>query len=590
MTTQNANQKSNISLYLNGKDKIIPALSHNKTIKGTIKKTVFYCRKSQESEERQALSIPSQIDECWNIAGKYNIPTENLEIIEESKTAKQPGRPKFTRLIEDMIRGNVDYIVCWKLDRLSRNAVDGLNIIHLLEQKAIQKIVTIQQEYLPEANHIMMYLEFGMAAQYSRDLSENVKRGNKKKLESGWYTGAPPLGYLNNPDKHGTPIINDPERYHLVKKMWNLMLTSQYTVPQVLDIANTELSLTSPKKQRLGGRPIAQSGLYLVFKNPFYYGLMKRGDVEAWGKHEPMITEAEFNRVQEIIGMRSSPRPKNKEFAFRGTIRCGECGCMVTAEYTTNRYGTRYTYYHCTKKRNTKEFKCGQKTIRLEKLEEQITEALKQIEIPESFKNWAIEHLNELSKEEAKEVTKRHRAEEQNSKRIQDKLDKLMQMRLEDLIDNEEFLNEKSKLLKEKRRIEEILNGVKYRAESWYDLSVKTFEFANGAKEWFKTATKSEKTGILLTMGTDFKLMDRELEITWQKPLELIKNGKERIRLEPLKIEAKLTGNGLNVEFRQKGGLELEKSIVTKGKNESQKEQILLWCARTESNCQPPDP
>jgi len=570
MTTRGLTQReSRINIYQNeGQNSL--NLPNTKTNK----KTVFYCRKSQESEERQALSIPAQIDECWNIAGRYNIPTENLEIIEESKTAKQPGRPKFTRLIEDMKRGKVDYIVCWKLDRLSRNAVDGLNVIHLLEQKAIQKIVTIQQEYLPEANHIMMYLEFGMASQYSRDLSENVKRGNRRRLEDGWLTGRTPIGYLNNADKYGDPIINDPERYPIVKKIWQKMVTGQYSVPQILDIANNEWKLNSPKKRKTGGNPISISGLYDILKNPFYYGLLKRGGVEAWGKHSAMITEDDYNKVQQLLG-RKGQRPKSKEFAFRGVIKCGECGYTVTPEHTTNRHGTTYAYYHCTKK-PSRDLKCSQKSIRLEKLEEQITEALEQIEIPERFKNWAIEYLNELNKEEAKEVTKRHRAEEQNAKNVQADLDKLMQMRLRDIIDDEEFLKEKTKLNKEKRRIEEILSSVEYRAGSWFDLSVKTFEFANGAKEWFKTATKEEKTEILLTMGTEFKLMDKKLEIVWQKPLELIK---ETIRLEPLRIEPKITKNGVNVEFKKGGALVPSKNIVMTREKEIQESEILLWRA-----------
>ena len=80
----------------------------------------------------------------------------------------------------------IDTVICWKLDRLARNPIDGSAIIWALEQRYINQIVSINQTYLPEDNHVMMHLEFGMASQYSRDLSTNVKRGNLKKLENGW--------------------------------------------------------------------------------------------------------------------------------------------------------------------------------------------------------------------------------------------------------------------------------------------------------------------------------------------------------------------------------------------------------------------
>ena len=120
------------------------------------------------------------------------------------------------------------------------------------------------------------------------------------------------MGYLNNSDRHGDPIVKDPERFELVKKMWNMMISGNYTVPKVLKVANEEWGFKLPKKGKTGDKPLTRSGLYHLFNNPFYYGLMKRGGMEHWGKHEPMITEEEFSVVQNLLNRNGTTRPKTK--------------------------------------------------------------------------------------------------------------------------------------------------------------------------------------------------------------------------------------------------------------------------------------
>jgi len=104
------------------------------------------------------------------------------------------------------------------------------------------------------------------------------------------------------------------------------------------------------------------------------------------------------------------------------------------------------------------------------------------------------------------------------------------------------------------------------------------------AKEWFKTVTKEEKTEIPLTMGTEFKLIDKKLEIIWQKPLELIK---ETVWLEPLRIEPKITKNRVNVEFKKGSGLVPSNNVVMTREKEIQESEILLWRGKPVSNLRP---
>jgi len=187
-------------------------------------KYFLYARKSSESEDRQVASIPSQIDELKKLAQKYNLKI--IDVLIEEKSAKAPGRPIFSQMVAEIHKGVADGIICWKLDRLARNPVDGGTISWLLQQSLIKHIQTYEKSYYPQDNVLMMSLEFGMANQYIIDLSVNAKRGHRNKIQNGWYPHRPPLGYLNN--KYKQPdlpsIYKDPDSFPLLKKLWDTLL------------------------------------------------------------------------------------------------------------------------------------------------------------------------------------------------------------------------------------------------------------------------------------------------------------------------------------------------------------------------------
>src|SRR5665213_2599172 len=99
----------------------------------------IYCRKSSEAEDRQVLSNDSQKVELRAVAAKLNLPV--IELLEESMTAKEPGRPIFNKMMERLHRGEAAGVICWKLDRLARNPVDGGAITWSIKRDGI-KVIT----------------------------------------------------------------------------------------------------------------------------------------------------------------------------------------------------------------------------------------------------------------------------------------------------------------------------------------------------------------------------------------------------------------------------------------------------------------
>lgn len=502
-------------------------------------KYVIYARKSTESEDRQVLSIDSQVNELRAVAARHGI--EVACVLQESMSAKAPGRPIFNKLMEDVEAGRIAGILCWKLDRLARNPVDGGRIIWCIKNNRLRIFTPSQGYSVEEENTILMYVEFGMAQKYIDDLGKNVRRGNKTKLEMGWLPGSAPLGYINKLDDH--TIIPDPERFDLVRKMWDLLLTGAYSPQRIREVVNKEWGFRTRKTKRMGGRPIAQSSIYRLFKNPFYYGMINRlSDGERGlhqGSHQQMITEEEFWQAQRILG-NPAPRPKSKEFAFTGLMRCGECGCMITAEEKVKKSGLRYIYYRCTKKKD--DVACSQKCSTDKQVEAQISDVLEKISIPQPFVLWAIEQLQSVNYSESSDRTHIYVTLQKTYNEVQAKLDRLLDLRLRDLLTDGEFSKEKTHLLAEQAKLKEKMGDTEQRAENWMQKVEEAFDFAVHASYWFEHGTLQDKRKVAARLGSNFVLKDGKLSVQLGNMWERFLKAHDQLQKDVNRLELKENG------------------------------------------------
>ena len=409
-------------------------------------KVALYVRKSTEGDEKQALSMPAQITELREYAAR-----EQLEIVasfQEAKTAKSPGRTQFQRMLHMLERGEAEGILAWHPDRLSRNSIDGGQIIHLLDTGALKGLYfpTLTFENNPQGK-FMLAIAFGQGKYFVDHLSENVKRGQREKIRRGEWTWPAPIGYKNNRETRN--IEPDPETAPLIRKAFELYATGDYTLP-LLRQTLKGLGLRSRK-----GYVLSNSCVQLVLQSPIYCGMMKVWGELHSGSFEPIIGKDLFDEVQNVMRKRGKKKTRRKhEFFFSGLMTCDSCACAITAEIQKG-----HKYYRCTKKKGA----CTEKHyLREEKLLSQVKKIVEQVSLPD---DWADAMLDYLDKEKAENLQE-HQAAIQRLREKKLSLDKklsdLLDLRLEGALDTQEYITKKNSLVSRKVTIEQEIADVEH--------------------------------------------------------------------------------------------------------------------------------
>ncbi len=329
-----------------GKEVILP----------TIKiKYCLYARKSTESDEKQALSIDSQVKEMLSIAERENL--EIIDIRRESHSAKDSGqRPVFKELLEDIRRKRFNGILTWAPDRLSRNAGDLGSLVDLMDEKQLLEIRTYGQHFHNSPNEKFLLMILCSQAKLENDnKSINVKRGLKTRVEMGLWPSVAPTGYLNSKNVGEKGVIYiDPQRAPIIKKMFEKVAYEKWSGRKLYNWLKFDLNL----KTASGNKNLTLSNVYMILQNHFYYGTYEYPKESGnWyrGKHEPLITKELFDQVQEQM-TRSVIRTENKEFAFTKLMTCGLCSSGITPDekFKKQKDGSvhRHVYYGCNRSKD----------------------------------------------------------------------------------------------------------------------------------------------------------------------------------------------------------------------------------------------
>lgn len=342
----------------------------------------LYARKSTEAEDKQTLSIESQVKEMLALAKKDNLKV--IDIKRESHSSKEVGqREVFNQMLAEIKEGKYNGILTWAPDRLSRNAGDLGSVVDLIDQKLLLEIRTFGQKFTNNPNEKFMLMILGSQAKLENDnKAVNVKRGLRTRCEMGLRPGVAPTGYLN--EKHADKKCQariDPKRAPVIKQMFEKVANEQWSGRKVYRW------LREIKFKTKNGKPLVLGNIYLILRNHFYYGEFEYPvGSNNWyiGKHTPIISKELFDRVQLTLNENFIPKTESKEFAFTKLIKCGYCGSGISADEKFKKLKdggvNRHVYYFCTKARN---IDCKNPAINEPSLINELIELMDRIDLDE---------------------------------------------------------------------------------------------------------------------------------------------------------------------------------------------------------------
>jgi len=472
-------------------------------------KYVIYARKSSEGEDRQVQSIDDQLNFAKKLAKK-----ENLEVVKtffESKSAKDPGRKVFNEMLKFIESQKEIGIITWKLNRLTRNPLDGGKLQWLLQTGVIAKIKTSDRIYSPEDHAVIFSVETGTSSQYSIDLSKDVKRGLKSRLDEGAWPNYAPIGYLNEPKK----IVIDKEKAKYLIKAFELYSKGNYSLKTIADILFDE-----------GFRSRAdykyhKSKLHKILSNPFYYGVTRMKGNYYQGKHEPIISKELFDKVQLALAGKSHSKKQRHFFPFRGMLHCEKCGCLLTA---TKKKG--YTYYYCTNGKG--ECEEHKKYLRSEKIEKILADSLNKLNL--SSESVEIMYLAAKEKTEHKRNYKEETLETltKESNLIQKRRERLLDLLCAETISEDIYKQKEAIFQKDEADLNiQIVEIKKKLAKDFSTLeqTKKVFLSASKGQKVFLKANEKEKRKTLQNLLWNVTIQNQQLaKVSFKPEFQVIAN------------------------------------------------------------------
>ncbi|MFC1663654.1 recombinase family protein [Patescibacteria group bacterium] len=504
-------------------------------------KFFIYCRRStDETKERQLLTIESQKKTLLELARRESL--DIVDVLEEKRTAFKPGRPVFNNLMNRIGEGEGNGLLVWKLDRLTRNGLDAGKITWLIDEGKLLQVRTYEGTYQNTSDSkFIMDIQFALSKKYSNDISDNVKRDLKTKVESKreWPNLSPP-GYLNikegkisgkgytsekqqlleaRAEKLKKPLKRieiDPIVGPLIQRLFKKEMTGLYTLDQL-----RESTIRWGLRGRMG-KKYSRSAVDMILRKPFYYGLMvlKQGEFE--GIHEPLIDKQTFDKVQDILKQRAKPIKHNWNHLFTGLIKC-PCGCFITAETKVKKNKTnnkihRFTYYHCTKRKGT----CKQPAINEKNLLKQLERKVKAATIDNMIKELLMLAIKEGHEEEKRTHIGGIKRWQIIYKKCEERLERLLDALTDGLVDKEEYVQKRKEILKEKIEAQEKLHNHEKSGKSWRNYTENLIITSNTAYQVFKEGDREHKIALLKAIGEDFLLKDGVIYLKYKEPFNWV--------------------------------------------------------------------
>ena len=396
---------------------------------------IIYTRVSTKNQAEEGYSLAGQEKDC-KVFAEMNGYKVSRVFVEKGESAKTQDRTELQNLMKFCVanKKNIDAIIIWKIDRLTRDIKDFYSLQEFFAKLNI-KVLFARENNGDSATDKLTRNLMGVLAQYENDQkSERVTNGMKTAFLQGHWMWKAPIGYIM---KNGN-IEPDPKTAHHIKKIFKLFATGMYMQTQIIKIMADD------------GLKINTNLLCRMLKNPLYNGYMYKkewSEEPIRGIFEPLISEAEFKKVQDILNGKkpviTTYNRNNPEFPLRQFITCPNCNQPLTGSKSRGRK-ERYAYYHCHHKDCCINFR-----IRKERLEDAFVDYLKFIKPERNLLNLFEATVKDVYNEKLSERLNTQKRVHEKLIELKNRKSKLIDFRLDGTISEEDYMFKTEQLAEE---------------------------------------------------------------------------------------------------------------------------------------------
>jgi site-specific DNA recombinase len=434
-------------------------------------KAVIYARVSSTGQlgrdgDEDGYSIPAQVQACEAEAASRGAQVFKV-YIERAESAKTDDRPVLQQMLRELPGHAAKYLIVHKVDRLARNRRDDANLYERLVGMGVKLVSASENIDDTPAGQLMHGMLATFAEYYSNNLSTEIMKGLRRKHETGGTPHKPPIGYLPKRELIGTQdirsVILDPERAPLVKQAFTLYATGHWPLRK-LAVQMEREGLRSRGTLRYPERPLGANRINAMLRNPYYVGVVAWNGQRYPGKHEPLVDQETWDRVQMLLTAAhvGGERAQKHEHYLRGTVVCAEC--LGRLLYGRHRGRSRYYEYFCCNNRAARRrgAACSSGHYAVDTTEERILERVyRTLTIPRAVQD-------QIRAELRRELVERTALIEQEAERheralalIEAKQEKLIQLYYQDLVSEKVFAVEQEKLNAERRAAHKLRKAAK---------------------------------------------------------------------------------------------------------------------------------
>ena len=503
---------------------------------------LIYTRRSTDDADNQKNSLEYQEVECRKYASSNGLKIAQDDIgdivqqgiikerhsafkgsvlsVTDARVEYQIERPKFMQMAHLLLEGKYEGVIVLCFDRISRNEQSDMIVKELIKKHGI-KICFVHADYdlNTSSGELHMDIDGMFARHHSRVTSEKVRMTFGKLRSEKRCTYFAPIGYI---DKGSDCKEFDPERAQIIKRLFELYATGEWSLSQLCKWAGQHGLSTKPRRRRRTreeimkgieiqeqtSMPIGTSTLQLILTNRFYIGEIRHKDKWMEGMHPPLIDISLFDQVQEklkanCVTVQYMDKPF---FTYRGLVKCG-CGRAYSP------YMKKGHTYYCSKCKPDCQNEV--RNVREDLLVDQVQMLLDKIH----FTDDELKQIEEGAKSGLKKASTKRDAELQDlylrKKRINEDLDYLKSNKItllrQGTMSPSEWNAESARLIVEQKEVDALFEAHTQTEEEMLEYVLTVSELAKNASRLYKLATSQEKRRLAHLVFSELVLVDGEL-------------------------------------------------------------------------------